>query len=96
MEKIIELIANYFGFEYGDLIEKSNKVKVSNARNYAYYILHYDYGYSANKIAKHFGRTRGTVFAQIADIKYLIKNIKIYSKEYTSVMNAINNEPTTD
>lgn len=96
MEKIIELIANYFGFEYGDLIEKSNKVKVSNARNYAYYILHYDYGYSANKIAKHFGRTRGTIFAQIADIKYLIKNIKMYRNEYNSIMEYIKNEPTAE
>lgn len=93
---IIESIANYFGYYYDDLLSRDKNGDLPLARNYAYYLLHYEYGFSISKIAKTFGRTKRNVFHQIASIKYLINNINEYNQEYYRLVFSINNKPITD
>lgn len=62
-------IADQFGYTLERLKEKGNSTHLSNARNIAYYILHYDYGVSLNELAEMFGRTNREVCYRIAKLR---------------------------
>ena len=93
---VIESIANYFGYYDNDLLSRDKNGKLPLARNYAYYLLHYEYGYSISNIAKTFCRTTRNIFHQIATVKYLIDNIKEYKQEYNSLVFSVKNKPITN
>ena len=96
IEEIVEKIAKFFCVTKEDLLSRNKLSKISNTRNFCYYVLHCDYGYSISKIARFFGRTVRCVNYQIATIKYLTKNIKSYKKDYEcltySIINALDTE----
>lgn len=96
IDEIVEGIANYFGFLSDDLVYRDTKNDVSKARNYAYYVLHYEYGFSLSQISKFFDRTKRNISYQISGVKYLIKNLKEYTQEYNLLIMSINNKPITE
>ena len=67
--QIAHNIASQFGYTLDKLREKGNSTHLSNARNIAYYILHYDYGVSLNELAEMFGRTNREVCYRIAKLR---------------------------
>lgn len=82
MENIIKQVANFFGFTAEQLKEKNASANVSKARNFLYYILHFDCNYSSAKISKTLNRTQRQVVRQNAITKYRIENFKDYNDLY--------------
>lgn len=85
MEYIITQVANFFGFTPEQLKEKDASAKVSKARNFLYYVLHFDYNYSSAKISKAMNRTQRQVVRQNAITKYRIENFKDYNDLYLAL-----------
>lgn len=83
IDKIEEKICVHFGIDKNDMFCRSRKNAL--ARGYLWYILHYDNGLSANKIAKRYDRTSRVVFSLIAKIKYLIDTQKTYKEHYNAL-----------
>lgn len=90
MELIIETICAYFSLEKNNVIEKTNKQTISIARNYIYYILHYEYGYSISQIAKRFNRCKREINYRISEIKYRINYFQSIKKEYQDILQNLN------
>lgn len=86
MNELIDKISGYFNLSAEDLTSKSRLRKVSTARNFAYYVLHVELGYSTGRIAKHFGRTRREVFRRIADIRTQLKFVKSMRETYDELV----------
>ena len=86
MDELINKISGYFNLSVEDLTSKSRLRKVSTARNFAYYVLHVELGYSAGEIAKWFGRTRREVFRRIADVRTQLKFVKSMRETYDKLV----------
>lgn len=66
---VTEAIASQFGYKFENLLERGNSNHLTTARNFAYYILHYDYGVSLNDLCKMFQRTNREVCYRIARVR---------------------------
>ena len=66
---IAEAIASQFGYRFENLLAKGNGGHLTTARNFAYYILHYDYGVSLNELCKMFQRTNREVCYRIKKVR---------------------------
>lgn len=68
-EEIATAIAKQFGYTLERLKDKGNSNHLTMARNFAYYILHYDYGVSLNSLCSMFGRTNREICYRIAKLR---------------------------
>lgn len=66
---IAEAIASQFGYKFENLLERGNSNHLTTARNFAYYILHYDYGVSLNDLCKMFQRSNREVCYRIKKVR---------------------------
>lgn len=66
---VAEAIASQFGYKFDNLLEKGNSNHLTTARNFAYYILHYDYGVSLNDLCKMFQRSNREVCYRIKKVR---------------------------
>lgn len=66
---VAEAIASQFGYKFENLLEKGNSNHLTTARNFAYYILHYDYGVSLNDLCKMFQRSNREVCYRIKKVR---------------------------
>ena len=82
MEDTIERIANFFGYTTEDVMRKDKSHKVSNARNFIFYILHAKCGMSSKAIAKKFNRGARHIKHQNSTTKYRVENFKDYKDTY--------------
>ena len=66
---VAEAIASQFGYKFENLLERGNSNHLTTARNFAYYILHYDYGVSLNDLCKMFQRSNREVCYRIKKVR---------------------------
>lgn len=66
---VAEAIASQFGYKFENLLAKGNGGHLTTARNFAYYILHYEYGVSLNDLCKMFQRTNREVCYRIKKVR---------------------------
>lgn len=66
---VAEAIASQFGYKFENLLERGNSNHLTTARNFAYYILHYDYGVSLNELCKMFQRSNREVCYRIKKVR---------------------------
>lgn len=66
---VAEAIASQFGYKFENLLAKGNSNHLTTARNFAYYILHYDYGVSLNQLCSMFQRTNREVCYRIKKLR---------------------------
>ena len=66
---IAEAIASQFGYKFENLLERGNSNHLTTARNFAYYIMHYDYGVSLNDLCKMFQRSNREVCYRIKKVR---------------------------
>ena len=66
---VAEAIASQFGYKFDNLLEKGNSNHLTSARNFAYYILHYDYGVSLNDLCAMFQRSNREVCYRIKKVR---------------------------
>ena len=90
IKAIVSNIADFFGFTYAHLLSRNISHDVSKARNFAFYVLHFDYGLSSNVIAKAMNRASRHVVRQNATTKYLIENFKVYKDIYQKLKHKLN------
>lgn len=69
MMAVADAIAAQFGYKFKNLLEKGNSNHLTTARNFAYYILHYDYGVSLNELCAMFQRTNREVCYRIKKVR---------------------------
>ena len=86
MVEKIEQICTFFDLTSAELKSRNRLRAVSSARNFAYYVLHCELGYSAGEIAKWFGRTRREVFRRIADVRTQLKFVKSMRETYDKLV----------
>lgn len=89
MDKVEKVISRKFHIDSQRFIEKDTSDNVSLARSYLFYILHYDYNFSAAKISDNYFRTIRAVFFSLSKIGYRIKNQRIYKDMYNEIVNNI-------
>lgn len=87
IDDTIEKIANFFGFSTNEVLGKDNSHKISQARNFIYYILHFDCGCSSATIAKKMCRSTRHIVRQNALTKYQVENFKPSKATYQQVTN---------
>lgn len=87
---IAESIASQFGYRFDNLKEKGNSSHLTTARNFAYYILHYDYGVSLNQLCALFNRTNREVCYRIAKLRDRHENEPAFRKRCEYVKSKIN------
>ena len=66
---VAEAIASQFGYKFENLLERGNSNHLTTARNFAYYILHYDYDVSLNDLCKMFQRSNREVCYRIKKVR---------------------------
>ena len=66
---VAEAIASQFGYRFENLLAKGNSGHLTTARNFAYYILHYEYGVSLNDLCKMFQRSNREVCYRIKKVR---------------------------
>lgn len=96
MENIIDAICTYFNIDKESVIAKSNNHKISNIRNYIYYVLHYEYKFSIGQIAKRFGRCRREINYRVSEIKYRVEYFPFNKQEYQELMQYIRKKEEVD
>lgn len=79
-------VCSYFNLTLDDLLKPDTSNKVSLARNFAYYILHFDLHLSINQISRILGRGARNIKRRIANIKYSIEHSKEYNKMYNDLL----------
>lgn len=89
IKDIISKIANFFGYSYEQLLGKNISHKISQARNFAYYILHVDCRLSSNAIATAMNRKTRHIVRQNATTKYRINNFKQDKELYENIKKVI-------
>lgn len=89
IDDTIEKIANFFGFTKEAVLGKDNSHKISQARNFIYYILHFDCGCSSATIAKKMRRSTRQVQHQNSITKYHVENFKPFQTTYNQVTNEL-------
>lgn len=87
IDDTIEKIANFFGFTKEAVLGKDNSHKISQARNFIYYILHFDCGCSSATIAKKMCRSARHIQHQNSITKYHVENFKPFQATYNQVTN---------
>lgn len=90
---IEDIVCDIIGVCRKDIMDKNKATAPTVARNITWYILHFEYGYSANTIAKIYNRSTRNIFKQIADIKYKIENCKFYANMHDKAMGLLKNSP---
>lgn len=88
-ERIEEAVCGYLNISTQSLVNQDRKANITLGRGIVMYILHKQYGFSANELAKLYFRTRRAVFWHINKIDYLIKKQKMYMKMYADICEAI-------
>ena len=84
-KNIVSKIADFFGFSYEQLLSRVISHKISQARNFTFYILHFDYGLSSNMIANIMKRASRHIVRQNATTKYRIENFKEDKEIYDNI-----------
>ena len=82
---IEEKICLFFGVSLDELYSREIARKVSNARHYLWYILHYDFGMSNGQIAKRYDRTKRAVIMSISDLRFRV----VQQREDRNIYNRI-------
>lgn len=85
VNKVEEKICKYFGVDSERLLEKNKYRQECLARCYLWYILHYEYNWSINDIAKCYERNARTVKRRIARTKYVVTTQKLYKEHYEKI-----------
>jgi chromosomal replication initiation ATPase DnaA len=78
-------ICKYFDVKLELLVGKNCFGQASLARNYLWYILHYDCNLSINTIAKEYERTPRRVKRVVSKTKYLVTTQRIYKEHYEKI-----------
>ena len=87
--KIHLCCCEYFNVPSQKVLSRDRHDDCCNARAYAWYILHHDYGMSITTLSKHYGRKRRNVFHVLSKITYLIDNQRLYRKMYSDIQKSI-------
>lgn len=88
VDAIIKKISEHFGVNPEDVLSKNKKSKVSLARGFCYYVLHYNEDcLSISKISRKFNRSERGVKIIISNLKYLIETQRKYKTMYADVLN---------
>lgn len=83
---IIEIICNLRNVSVSDVMSDARHGLVPSTRFMVWLYLHYDNGWSANRIAKTFGRTRTCVFRGMRILKHQMKYNKEMREEYQGIL----------
>lgn len=82
VDKISEIVCTYFNVEEQQIISRNSTERVSNARYFLWYILHYHLRISGLTLAKIYFRKKRVVFSGISKIRQGIKNQPFYKIIY--------------
>lgn len=75
-------IAFYFGVDIESIYVKKGTEKMQNTREFSWFILHYEYLISINKLSVIFRKNASTITRGISKIKCGITNQKYYQSIY--------------
>lgn len=89
LERIESTICDYFNVDTDSIVNNDRTSNVTLARGFIIYVLHTKYGFSANKLAKTYFRTRRAIFWHLSKIGYIIKKQKMYIKIYEEICSKI-------
>jgi chromosomal replication initiation ATPase DnaA len=78
-------ICRYFNVTQDLLVGKNCFGQASLARNYLWYILHYDYNLSINTISKEYDRTQRRIKRVVSKTKYLVTTQRLYKEHYEKI-----------
>ena len=88
--RLVELaVSQLFSVNLSDIRGRERKRHTSNARALIWFVLHYDYNMSSNKIAIEYQRTRRDVCMQVSNMKFLIEKNATEKENYQKVLQFI-------
>lgn len=80
-----KVVCEYFNVKEKDVVSRNHKRDASLARGFIWYILHYDYNFSINKLANGYYRNIRSITSLIAKTKHAIKNQVSYKQMYNAI-----------
>lgn len=83
----VDLICETFGVTKLDLISRSRKQELSEARNIIYYVLHKVYKLTACEVARMFHRNHATILNGANRIEGFMEVDKNYRKQISKLLN---------
>lgn len=86
---VIKQVFDYLEVNPSKAITKSKDRRVSDARHYVWYILHYNYDYSSYLIANIFNRERRSVMVGIANTKFFVEHMPKDADTYNNILETI-------
>lgn len=89
LDRVESIICDYFNVDTNSIVNNDRRSNVTLARGMIIYMLHTKYGFSANKLANIYFRTRRAIFWHISKIGYIIKKQKTYIKIYEEICNRV-------
>lgn len=92
IEKVEEVICNYFDVPQQKIINKDNTSQVSTARGYVFYFLHCIYGLSIGKLSLEYSKKPRTIYWNIEKIKSLVVNHKLHKEIFNNLRKELNSE----
>lgn len=84
--EIEKKICKYFDVTPDLLVGKNCFGQASLARNYLWYILHYDFKMSISTIANEYERTQRRVKRVVSKTKYLVTTQRMYKEHYDKIV----------
>lgn len=84
--EIVSFICNQRKVSPDDVMSDARHGRVPYTRFMIWFYLHYTAGWSANRIAKEFGRTRTSIFRGMRVLKYQMKHSKSIRNEYQAIL----------
>lgn len=92
VEKIISVVAKYYGLESQDVLGKCRKGKLSNARSMAIFVLRMELGTHIDKLADIFSMTMRCVFWHINKMSRYTEMYNDVKGEYLDILEELRRE----
>lgn len=86
MDLVESIVCKYFNVNEKEVVGRNHKRDASLARGFIWYILHYNYGFSINKLANGYYRNIRSITSLIAKIKHAIKKQISYKQMYNTMI----------
>lgn len=89
IERVIEVVCEYFGVEEDKLLLKRSYASVCDARKFIIYILHCDFGVPASTLAKRFSMHQCNIYTIARKAKTILQLYGSYQRTYSEIMDII-------